>query len=106
MQPTPAAAGLLRQARTEASDRIGRELGDAEWAAAYQPAARKLARIIRDFGDENGARRLPVYLGELVQEQIAAMQLTTYCATSYAQKKTASEEDGLLNTISISPQTN
>lgn len=102
MQPMPAAAELLEQ--TGANFRCAGEKLEIAWAAAWRSAARKLARIIRDFGDENGARRRPAYLAELVREQLAGQQLTTYCAATIAQKKTASEEDGLLNTISISPK--
>lgn len=99
MQPMPAVAELMEQ--TGANFRCAGEKLEIAWAAAWRPAARKLAHIIQEFGDENGARRRPAYLGELVREQ-----LTAYCAHIYAQKKTASEEDGLLNTISISPKSN
>lgn len=100
MQPMPTAAELLEETGANFR-RMGQKLEDA-WSAACRPAARKLARIIRDFGDEDGARRRPEYLGELVREQIAARQLTAHCAATYAQKKTASGEDGLHDTNSIS----
>lgn len=103
MQPMPAAAEILEQTGANFR-RMGQKLEDA-WSSACRPAARKLARIIQNFGDEDGGRRRPEYLGELVRKQFAAQQLTAYCAATCTQKKTASEEDGLLNTISISPQT-
>ena len=40
---------------------------------------------------------------KLVQEHIAFSVLSAYCATS-TQKKTASEEDGLLTTTNITPK--
>ena len=91
---------FLLDARDEASGYLGRELTDSEWAEAYPPAAHKLSRIIQLYGDNGGDRRQPWYLGKLVQEHIAFSIISAYCAMS-AQKKTASEEDGLLTTTNI-----
>ena len=91
---------FLLDARDEASGYLGRELTDSEWAEAYPPAAQKLSRIIQLYGDNGGDRRQPWYLGKLVQEHIAFSIISAYCAMS-AQKKTASEEDGLLTTTNI-----
>ncbi len=100
--PAPETRRFLLEARDEASGCLGRELTDSEWAEAYPPAAQKLSRIIQLYGDNGGARNQPWYLGKLVQEHIAFSVLSAYCATS-AQKKTASEEDGLLTTTNITP---
>lgn len=101
--PTPETRRFLLDARDEASGYLGRELTDSEWAEAYPPAAQKLSRIIQLYGDHGGDRRQPWYLGKLVQEHIAFSVLSAYCALS-AQKKTASEEDGLLTTTTITPE--
>lgn len=100
----PESRRFLEDARDEASGYLGRELTDAEWAEAYPPAAQKLSGIIQRFGDGGGDRRQPWYLGKLVQEQIAFSILSRYCAAMSAQKKTASEEDGLLTTTTITPE--
>lgn len=100
--PTPETRRFLLDARDEASGYLGRELTDSEWAEAYPPAAQKLSRIIQLYGDHGGDRRQPWYLGKLVQEYIAFSVLSAYCTLS-AQKKTASEEDGLLTTTNITP---
>ena len=102
--PNPKAPRFLVDVRDEASGYLGRELTDSEWAEAYPPAAQKLSRIIQLYGDDGGDRRQPWYLGKLVQEHIAFSIISTYCAIS-AQKKTASEEDGLLTTTNIPSHT-
>jgi len=103
--PLPESRRFLEDARDEASNYLGRELTDTEWAAAYPPAAQKLSGIIQRFGDSGGDRRQPWYLGKLVQEHITFGILSNYCAVMGAQKKTASEEDGLLTTTNITPKT-
>lgn len=95
---------FLLDARNEASGYLGRELTDAEWTQAYPPMAQKLSSIIQRYGDDSGARRQPWYLGKLVQEYIAFGILSAYCAAMSAQKKTASEEDGLPTTTNITPE--
>lgn len=101
---TPESQRFLLNARDEASEYLGRELTDAEWAEAYPPMAQKLSGIIRRYGDDGGVRCQPWYLGKLVQEHIAFGILSTYCAAMSAQKKTASEEDGLPTTTNITPE--
>ncbi len=96
MRPAPSTTRSLLEARDEASDRLGRELTDAEWEAALPPATQKLERIISRFGDEGGERRKPYYLGALVQEYI--IQAIMIAFLSQTQKKTASEEDDLPTT--------
>lgn len=100
--PTPETRRFLLDVRDEASGYLGRELTDSEWAESYPPAAQKLSHIIQLYGDNGGDRRRPWYLGKLVQEHIVFSILSAYCAMS-AQKKTASEEDGLLTTTNIPP---
>ena len=102
--PAPETRRFLLDARDDASGYLGRELTDSEWAEAYPPAAQKLSRIIQLYGDDGGDRRQPWYLGKLVQEHIVLSIISTYCAMS-AQKKTASEEDGLLTTTNIPSHT-
>ena len=102
--PNQKAPRFLLDARDEASGYLGRELTDSEWAEAYPPAAQKLSRIIQLYGDDGGDRRQPWYLGKLVQEHIAFSIVSACCAMS-AQKKTASEEDGLLTTTNIPSHT-
>lgn len=101
--PTPETQRFLLDERDEASGYLGRELTDSEWAEAYPPAAQKLSGIIQRYGDGGGDRRQPWYLGKLVQEHIVFSILSAYCAMS-AQKKTASEEDGLHTTTTITPE--
>lgn len=95
---------FLLDARDEASGYLGREVADAEWTQAYPPMAQKLSRIIQRYGDDDGTRCQPWYLGNLVQEHIAVGILSAYCAAMSTQKKTASEEDGLLTTTNITPE--
>ncbi len=102
---TPESRRFLDDARDEASGYLGRELTDAEWAETYPAAVQKLSGIIQRHGDAGGDRRQPWYLGKLVQEHITFGILATYCAAMNAQKKTASEEDGLLTTTNITPKT-
>ena len=102
MEPT---SRFLLEARDNASDLIGRELTDTEWGAAYPPARQKLAHIIQHYGDADGGRRDPWYLGKLVQEHLAATALTAFCAAKSAEKKTASEESGLTTPIVYHPST-
>lgn len=101
--PTPETRRFLLDTRDEVSGYLGRELTDSERAEAYPPAAQKLSHIIKLYGDHGGNRRQPWYLGKLVQEHIAFSVLSAYCALS-AQKKTASEEDGLHTTTTITPE--
>lgn len=96
---------FLLEARDEASDLVGRELTDAEWNAAYPPAEQKLDHIIQHYGDANGERRRPWYLGKLAQEHLAATALTAFCAATSAEKKTASEESGLTTLTVYHPLT-
>ena len=65
-------------ARDEACGYLGREITDAEWREAYPEAKRKLDRIIERYGDEDGERRKPYYLGKLVQEHIFQQALSRY----------------------------
>ena len=65
-------------ARDEACGYLGREITDAEWQNAYPAAKRKLDGIIEMYGDEDGERRQPYYLGKLVQEQIFSDAFSRY----------------------------
>lgn len=103
-KPVPESQRFLLDARDEASEYLGRELTDAEWTQAYPPMAKKLSGIIQRHGDDGGARCQPRYLGKLVQEYLTFSILSAYCAAMSAQKKTASEEDGLPTTTNITPE--
>lgn len=97
MQPVPSSA-----ARDKAVSFLGMEISDDLWEQAYQAAIRKLEYIVSNYGDLDGARLGASYLGKLAQEYISARALSTFCAEKSAEKKTASEEDGLHDTNSIS----
>lgn len=97
-------AALVLTARDKAAEALGVEIPDDLWEQAYAAATRKLAYIIDLYGDLDGFRRSASYLGQLAQEYISAKALSAFCA-GRAQKKTASEEDGLHDTNSISEKT-
>ncbi len=97
MQLAPAAA-----ARDKAVSFLGVEIPDDLWELAYQAAVRKLEYIVSHYGDLDGFRLGAAYLGKLAQEYLSARALSTFCAEKSAEKKTASEEDGLHDTNSIS----
>lgn len=82
----PETRRFLLDARGEASGYLGRELTDSEWAEAYPLAAQKLSHIIQFYGDSDGDRRQPWYLGKLVQEHIAFRVLSAYCAMSVQKR--------------------
>lgn len=88
--------------REKATEFLGFEMPDAIWELAYQAAIHKLTYIVGLYGDLDGLRRGASYLGKLAQEYILSRALSAFCAAKSAEKKTASEEDGLHDTNSIS----
>ena len=95
-------SNYFEEARTEACTFLGRELTDAEWTEALPAAQQKLVSIISRYGDSQGDRLAPYYLGKLAEEYITAKALATYCAAAAQKKKTASEEIGLDTTTNLS----
>ena len=89
-------------ARDKAAAFLGMEIPDDLWEQAYREAVRELEYIVSNYGDLNGVRLGASYLGKLAQEYIYARALSAFCAEKSAEKKTASEEDGLHDTNSIS----
>lgn len=102
MQAQQNTAHLL-EAREEASEFIGRELTDAEWADAYTAAEQKLQRIIGAYGDAGGARMAPWYLGQLVQESMAEAAMMAYYNGDRAQKRPPPKRTAFHTTTNISP---
>jgi hypothetical protein len=62
----------------EAAIFLGRRPTDDEMAHALPRAARKLQWIIGRYGDENGMRRQPWYLGKLVEEAIIENEFSEF----------------------------
>ena len=54
----------------QAEQCLGTVISPHEWVKARANASQKLARIIARDGDENGARREPWYLAQLVAEAV------------------------------------
>lgn len=79
-------SNYFEEARTEACTFLGRELTDAEWTEALPAAQQKLVSIISRYGDSQGDRLAPYYLGKLAEEYITTKALATYCAAA-AQKR-------------------
>lgn len=69
--------------RDEASEYLGRELTDAEFAEAYPMAKRKLDAIVQREGDANGERLKPCYIGQLIAEHIRMSAFSRFTAEMY-----------------------
>lgn len=63
--------GTLRQ---QAEYYLGAKIGSSEWVEAKEYAERKLKGIIEREGDENGARREPWYLAQLIAETVKTLR--------------------------------
>lgn len=68
----------LTAARDEACRFLGFPINNKQWETALPRAQRKLERIIDRYGDEDGARRQPYYLGKLVEEDIRERAFSAY----------------------------
>lgn len=64
--------------RDEAAMFLKRTPTDDEMAEVLPQATRKLHRIIERYGDDNGIRRQPWYLGKLVEEAIIENEFSLY----------------------------
>lgn len=56
--------------RQQAEQYLGTVIDPFEWDSARASAEQKLDRIIERYGDENGARREPWYLAQLIAEAV------------------------------------
>lgn len=63
------------------TEKTGYKVSDELFEKCLSLARKKLQRIIRQFGDENGVRRTPDYLAELVAEAVKSELLTEYSIT-------------------------
>lgn len=68
----------LTAARDEACRFLGFPISNKQWETALPRAQRKLERIITRYGDEDGARSQPYYLGKLVEEDIRERAFSAY----------------------------
>lgn len=57
---------------------IGQEISQDLYDRSVKMANKKLQSIIQRFGDNNGVRRTPGYLAELVIEAVKSELLTEY----------------------------
>lgn len=64
--------------RDEAATFLKRIPTDEEMAEALPQATKKLHRIINNYGDDNGIRRQPWYLGKLIEEAIIENEFSLY----------------------------
>lgn len=88
-------AALQRQAERY----LGAAIFPFEWDNARISAERKLTRIIERDGDENGARREPWYLAQLVAEAVAESRFSATAhgppeAPLTGQRKKGVKKDG------------
>lgn len=67
--------GTLRQ---QAEYYLGAKIGSSEWVEAKEYAERKLKGIIEREGDENGARREPWYLAQLIAETVKSNRFSQF----------------------------
>ena len=68
----------MQQLRSLTERYLGDPVSTPEYKAAKEAAERKLAGIIERFGDENGARREPWYLAQLIAEAVKSNRLTRF----------------------------
>lgn len=62
----------------QAEHYLGTEIEPQEWDKAKTNAERKLNRIIEREGDENGMRREPWYLAQLIAEAVKSDRFSTF----------------------------
>lgn len=72
------ARAYLTAAREEACSFLGAQISDKQWENSMPRALRKLERIIDRYGDEEGERHKPYYLGKLVEEDMRERAFSAY----------------------------
>lgn len=72
-------------------EELGVKLGSHEYRKAKEQAERKLTGIIDRYGDENGARREPWYLAQLIAEAVRSQALTKFTLELAALDRYATE---------------
>lgn len=68
----------MKEIRLLTEEYLGSTVSTHEYKAARKQAENKLAGIIERFGDENGARREPWYLAQLIAEAVKSNRLTRF----------------------------
>ena len=81
----------LTAARDEACSFFGAPISDKQWESLPR-ALQKLERIIDRYGDEDGERRKPYYLGKLVEEDIRERSFSAYTMIRCEEQQTAEKE--------------
>ena len=71
----------LTAAREEACSFLGVPIPDRVWEDSMPRALQKLDRIINRYGDDDGERMKPYYLGKLVEEDIRERAFSEYTMT-------------------------
>lgn len=86
------ARAYLAAAREEACSFFGAQISDKQWENSMPRALRKLERIIDRYGDEDGERRKPCYLGKLVEEDIRERSFSAYTMIRCEEQQAAEKE--------------
>lgn len=68
----------MRMEKRNIEQKLGCSIPEELYQKAVKTAKRKLQLLIQRFGDNNGVRRSPEYLSELVIEAIKSELLTEY----------------------------
>ena len=79
----------MQEVRQLAEQYVGAEIPPFMWDVVLDRAKRKLSDIIQRFGDEDGERRQPYYLAQLIAEAVRAEALTALCILKYEEKRNA-----------------
>lgn len=77
--------------RSLTEEELGVKLRSHEYQKAKEQAERKLTWIIDRYGDENGARREPWYLAQLIAEAARSQALTKFTLELAALDRYATE---------------
>lgn len=95
----------ITAAREEASSFLGMTITEQQWEDSMPRALQKLNRIINRYGDENGERLKPYYLGKLIEEDIREKAFSDYTMIRCREMQTNKKEKSrhLSATTKINP---
>lgn len=79
----------------QAEHYLGTAIEPSEWGEAKAHAERKLKDIIERFGDEDGARREPWYLAQLIAETVRSDRFSKFTFDLMALSHYADEQMGI-----------
>lgn len=82
----------LTAARDEACSFLGFPISNKQWETALPRAQRKLERIITRYGNEDGERHKPYYLGKLVEEDMRERAFSAYTMIRCEEQQATEKE--------------